>query len=133
MSNPFTVINSFFNSDWEKITDYDKSKNFFMINRLCSIQYPIQANYFNNIKISPSSSIDFWKVLLSNKYKKTPSWTWTKTIKKEKEKKQESYKNDVLDFIKDRYEISNREIEELQCFFPDKFKKFYNEIESLLS
>lgn len=133
MANPFNIINSFFNNKWEEISDSDKSRNFFMINRICSIQFPIQANYFNNIKISPSSAIDFWKVLLSNKYKSCPKWTWTKTNKKQKEVKSMTYKPEVLDFIKERYQISNREIEELGDFFPEKFKKFYQEIEDLLS
>jgi predicted HTH transcriptional regulator len=47
-------------------------------------------------------------------YEKTPSWIWTKTIKKEKEKSQDNYKEEILNFIKEKYQISNREIQEMK-------------------
>jgi hypothetical protein len=133
MKNPFEVIKFFFNSKWEDVSTYEKSRNFFMINRICSIQFPVQSNYFNNIKISPSSVVDYWKVLLSNKYNSPPKWTWTKTRKKEKENKEKQYNTEILDFIKERYQMSNREVSELKDFFPVRFKEFYSEIEELLS
>ena len=131
--NPFEVIKSFFNSNWKSVTIIDKSKNFFMINRICSIQFPVQANYFNHIKISPPEVIDFWKILLSSKYKSSPSWTWTKTAKKENQKKKAAYKEEVISFIKEKNNISNREIEELKEFFPQKFEEYYKDVEDLLS
>jgi adenine-specific DNA methylase len=55
---------------------------------------------------------------------------WTKTIKKEERKKTE-HKEEVINFIKEKYEISGREIQELQDFFPQKFQTFYKDIEKL--
>ena len=131
--NPFEVIKSFFNSNWKTVTTIDKSKNFFMINRICSIQFPVQANYFNHIKISPPEVIDFWKPPPSSKYISSPSWTWTKTAKKENQKKKAAYKEEVIIFIKEKNNISNREIEELKEFFPQKFEEYYKDVEDLLS
>jgi len=133
MDNPFEIIKSFHTKSWDKIRDRDKARNLFMINRTCSIAYPLQANSFNNIKIQPEKVVNFWKVFVTHKHKTTPSWIWTKTIKKGKEKSQDNYKEEILDFIKEKYQISNREIQEMKDFFPSKFKQFYKEIETLLS
>lgn len=132
MNNPFEIIKNFFSPGWDKINSRDKARNFFMINRTCSIQFPLQANMFNNIKIQPEGVVDWWKVFLSHKYRTQPSWVWTKTIKKEGKKKTE-HKEEIINFIKEKYEISEREIQELQDFFPQKFQSFYKDIEKLLS
>jgi len=133
MNNPFDIIKSFYSKSWNKINDRDKSRNLFMINRICSIAYPLQANSFNNIKINPDKVVDFWKVFITSKHKTVPPWIWTKTQKKEKDEKKKEYKEEVINFIKDRYQISNREIEELKTFYPTKFNNFYKEIETLIS
>ena len=104
-----------------------------MVNRICSIAYPLQANSFNNIKIQGEKVIDFWKIFVRHHNKNVPSWIWTKTVKKEKEKEKKEYKEEVINFIKEKYDISNREIEELKNFFPSKFNAFYKEIETLIS
>jgi hypothetical protein len=132
MNNPFEIIKSFFSKDWGRINNQDKSRNFFMINRTCSIQFPLHANMFNNVKIQPNVVVDWWKSFLTHKYQKQPSWVWTKTIKGGEKKKTE-YKEEVIDFIKEKHEISNREIEELKQFFPEKFHSFYKDIEKLIS
>ena len=133
MNNPFDIIKAFHNKTWDKISARDKSRNLFMINRICSIAYPLQANSFNHIKISPDKVVDFWKVFITHKHKTNPSWIWTKTLKKEKEKSENKYKDEILDFIKEKNEMSNRELKELIDFFPEKFKAYYKDVETLLS
>lgn len=133
MNNPFEIIKAFYSKEWDKITDRDKSRNFFMINRICSIAYPIQANSFNHLKIQSEKAIDFWKIFVTKFNKSYPKWIWTKTIKKEDIKETNKYKEEIIDFIKEKYQISNREINELNEFFPEKFKKFYKEVESMLT
>jgi membrane-associated HD superfamily phosphohydrolase len=88
---------------------------------------------FNNIKIKPEKVVDFWKIFVTHHNSKTPPWIWTKTSKKEKEKKSKEYKEEIINFIKEKHQLSNREIQELQDFFPSKFDSFYKEVESLLS
>jgi hypothetical protein len=133
MNNPFDIIKSFYSKSWDKISDRDKSRNLFMINRICSIAYPLQANSFNNIKIQGDKVVDFWRIFVKHSNKNVPSWIWTKTLKKEKEKAKKEYKEEVINFIKEKYDLSNREIEELKNFFPSKFNSFYKEIETLIS
>lgn len=66
-------------SNWKKVSYHDKVRNFFMINRFMSIQYPAQANLFNKISIPSAAAIDFWRHILSLKFKTTPKWIFTKT------------------------------------------------------
>jgi len=79
----FDLIKQMFDrtSKWEKIKTYDKSKNFFMINRFMSINFPMQANMFNNRHITSSSAIDSWRDVVNRLFTKPPSWMYTKTKK----------------------------------------------------
>jgi hypothetical protein len=128
----FDILKAFFNpKTWEDVSNHDKSRNFFMINRIMSIAFPLQANAFNNTKIDPVSVVDYWKETLNSKYKAPPGWFFTTTQKKEKSK---AFLPDeeVLDFIKSKYEISNREIEDLGRYFPKELKEFSKSIKDLL-
>ena len=83
----FPFINSFFtkNGEFQKTNLHERSRHFFMINRFCSIKYPVQASYFNHLRINPGQAVTFWQELLSRSYNRTPGWMYTKT-KKDKEK-----------------------------------------------
>ena len=125
----FDILKSFFSEKkWNEVSKHDKGRNFFMINRMMSIQYPLQANAFNHTKIDPVPVIDFWKNTLNTKYKAAPGWFFTSTSKKEKTKDY-SPAESTSDFIKSKYEISDREMSELSKFFPKEFKQFCKSIE----
>ena len=85
----FEFIDSMFKKPdvFHKIKMHERSKHFFMLNRFCSIQFPVQASYFNHIKINPAQAVTFWQYLLSNKYSRTPSWMYVKTAKGKADKK----------------------------------------------
>jgi hypothetical protein len=118
---------------WEEIGSYDKAKNFFMVNRIMSTQFPLQANQFNKIKIVPQHVIDWWHDSLSNVFSKPPVWIYTKTRKKDPVEK-ESSKNyeDTERFIRDRYQLSIRDLEQLKKFYPDKYNKWVKEVSEQL-
>ena len=85
----FTLIKNIFSSDdkvWKTVGKFDKSKNFFMVNRIMSIQFPIQANQFNKLKVVSPPVVDWWRDNLSHRYSKPPTWIYTKTKKLEKQK-----------------------------------------------
>ena len=128
----FDILKAFFSDKkWEDVSKVDKSRNFFMINRIMSITFPLQAQAFNNTKIDPAPVVDFWKTTLNRSYKTTPGWFFTATTKKEKIKNFLPSEN-ASNFIKSKYEISNREIAELGKYFPKEFKEFSKGIEELL-
>jgi hypothetical protein len=129
----FDILKAFFSDKkWQDVTKQEKAKNFFMINRIMSISLPLQANAFNNTKIDPVSVIDFWKFTLNTKYKTPPGWFFTSTNKKEK-KKEYAPKEEVLDLIRSKFEISNREIKELLRYYPKEFKSFCESIEEQIA
>jgi hypothetical protein len=128
----FDILKAFFSDKkWEDVSKIDKSRNFFMINRIMSITFPLQAQAFNNTKIDPSPVVDFWKTTLNRSYKTPPGWFFTATTKKEKIKNFSPSEN-AANFIRSKYEISNREIAELGKYFPKEFKEFSKGIEELL-
>jgi hypothetical protein len=129
----FDVIKTIFKKgkSWDEVGKNDKVKNFFMINRILSIQWPVQANQFNHIKISPSPVVDWWHGTMSNYYSKSPSWIFTKTKKKEgKEEKKVDFSDyeEAEIFIMKRFEISKREISDMKRFYPKKYESWIKEI-----
>ena len=122
----FNVLNSFYDKNkFEKISDYNLSKNFFMINRFCSINYPLLANNFNHLKINGSGAVKSWQMLLSRKYSKSPYWMYIKIKKDKKETGNKEYNIDenLIKKYCELNQITKREFSEKLKFFGDKFYK----------
>lgn len=131
----FDVIKTIFKKkkDWEEVGKNDKVRNFFMINRIMSIQWPVQANQFNHTKVSPAPVVDWWHGTMSNYYSKSPSWIFTKTKKKEgKETKKIDFSEyeEAEAFVMKRFEVSKREISDLKKFYPQKYESWIKEVAS---
>lgn len=121
----FDLIKKVFdrNSNWGAIKTYDKSKNFFMINRFMSINFPMQANLFNNRHIVSSSAVDSWKDVLNRLFTKPPSWMYTKTKKKETSgSKKHPEKATVLEWMR-LNGLSKRDLESMMEIMPDETTK----------
>ena len=83
----FDIVKNIFSTNdknWKSVGRIDKSRNFFMVNRIMSIQFPIQANQFNKLKVTPPPVVDWWRDTLSHRFSKPPVWIYTKTKKVEK-------------------------------------------------
>jgi len=128
----FDIIKCIFKSDkdWEAVGRNDKNRNFFMTNRIMSIQFPVQAHQFNQIKITPDLVLDWWHSALGNKLKTPPKWIFTSTIKKEQKKTEKENKfDDVEIFIRQKFELSKRELQELKTFFPTEYLSWVKSIQ----
>jgi hypothetical protein len=128
----FTLIKNIFSSDdkvWKTVGKFDKSKNFFMVNRIMSIQFPIQANQFNKLKVVSPPVVDWWRDNLSHRYSKPPTWIYTKTKKLEKEKI-DSVKElpDIEDLIREKYKITKKDLLQLKSFYPERYQKWISDI-----
>jgi hypothetical protein len=128
----FDIVKRIFDrkdSSWNEVSNNLKSRNFFMINRIMSIQYPIQANQFNHIKITPPGVVDWWRSNLSSRYTKSPPWIFTKTKKSESKKKTEDQNfSEVEDFVRNRFDVSKRDLMYLKNFYPDKYRDWLIDI-----
>lgn len=128
----FDIVKKIFSqnqNDWDVVSKNDKVRNFFMINRLMSIQFPIQANQFNKLRISPQPVIDWWRSTLSSRFSKVPYWIYTKTKKKDNvDKKKLEVNEEVEIFICNKFEISKRDLFYLKSFYPDKYKEWSKDL-----
>ena len=129
----FDVVKNIFSQDskkWVQVSKNDKSRNFFMINRIMAIQFPNIANQFNKIKINPDATVDWWRNNLSSRYSRPTSWTYTKTIQKEaKTKKSTDYSwENVEVFVRDRYNVSKRDLSDLKRFYPERYNSWMKDI-----
>jgi len=110
----FDYIKVLFGKDtnWDKVSNYDKSKNSFMTNRFMSIKFPIQANLFNTLKIDPVGQAEAWR-LVSSKFNRVPGFIYTKVKKSAKQKAKEWNPNPkALELYMKFNEIGEREYKE---------------------
>lgn len=117
-------------SEWKSVGRNDKSKNFFMINRIMGINFPIQANQFNKLKVTPAPVVDWWHDTLSTKFTRTPQWIFTKTKKNGSTTKSDEKKNfEVIEeFVRNKYNVSCRDLETLKKFYPVKYQKWMEDV-----
>jgi hypothetical protein len=131
--NHFDIIKAFHNEkEWEKITNSDKSKNFFMLNRTMAIMYPLHAQGFNHIKMDPVSAVNWWKTWILAKHPEGAGFIYTSTGKKKKEAKKE-IPEEVSNFLREKWQISSREIEDLKEFYPKEFQKYCESVKEMIS
>ena len=83
MSNLREISDAIFKyrGNWEKITNEDKEKNFFIVNRFLSKTYPIHAMLMNSKSQDPVSGLNIWYYFMADKH--FPKDFWSKS-KKEK-------------------------------------------------
>lgn len=69
--------NSFFDSKkWSVVPDSEKQAHGFNLLRFLSIRYPIEINATNHKDMDMISILDFWQLIFSKRFTKTPSWFW---------------------------------------------------------
>lgn len=84
--NLLAITNAMFRNktDWEYVTDDQKEKWFFIINRNFSKKYPEKAQLFNLKTIDKVSALNLWyNFMLDKPY---PQWFWSKGESTEKSK-----------------------------------------------
>ena len=129
----FDVVKNIFSQDqkkWSTVSRNDKARNFFMVNRIMAIQFPLIANQFNKIKVNPEATVDWWRNNLSARYTKPPHWIYTKVIKSgAKAKKESGFSCDEAEiFVRDRYNVSKRDLSDLRKFYPEKFDSWMKNV-----
>lgn len=110
----FDYIKVLFGKDehWDKVINYDKSRNSFMTNRFMSIKFPIQANLFNSLRIDPVGQAEAWR-LVASKFNRVPGFIYTKVKKSAKQKEKEwSPDPKALELYMKFNEIGKREFNE---------------------
>lgn len=132
----FEFIDSLFSQEkWKNVSDTDKRKHFFMMNRYLSIKYPYQVLHLSLIKIDAPSVADYWHSSLSSLYSKTPGWVYAKTIKRKSKDKKVSYpSSQMIEWYCKTEGLSPKEFEYKEKFLGEKFiSELLNEEKDLRS
>ena len=103
------------------ITDNDKEKNFFILNRKFAYKDIKKAQFFNNKNLDRSSSLDIWFAIFGNTTN-IPDWYW-KTKAKKSIKIKPKFKKDEIDDLMERYNINERDIDFLILYYEGELKK----------
>ncbi len=119
-------------NEYKKLSNEDKEKFFFIINRKFARAFPTHAQFFNKKSIDKSNALDIWyQFFIKKGIKGIPSWYWTP--KKSAKEKSIATKNEI-EFLMNFYDIKENDvkfliqhhreevIEELK-----KYRKFENE------
>jgi len=105
---------------YSSITPGEKRKHYFMCNRRFSINFPMQANALQHLKINQSAVIDFWQVFLQKQYKYVPNWMYVKGVKKAKEIKEKKLmvNNELIKEYCKRFKIDPKSIIDALEYYP---------------
>jgi hypothetical protein len=109
----FELINTMFKQqEFKKIPMHERAKHFFMINRFASIKFPVQAAYFNHLRINPGQTVSYWQDNWSKMYSRTPSWMYVKTKKvKEDKKAKAEFTDETVKWYCDKFQMSRRDFD----------------------
>lgn len=118
MAEIIDVANAMFGkSEWDKITDEDKEKFFFIFNRYFSKKYPHEAQLLNLKTIDKVVGMNLLYQFM--KGKPYPTWFWSKGEKTDKKSEiTETEFKSLLVYLK----LKREDIEYLVKNFPDFIK-----------
>lgn len=121
-------------SEFSVTTSGEKRKHYFMCQRRFAIQFPMQANALQHLKINQAAVIDFWQNFLRKQYKYVPKWMYTKGIKKTQEIKEKklTISNEVIKEYCKYFKVDPKTIKDALEFFPNDMLKELKEFEQIL-
>ena len=119
---------------YKEISRGDKQKNYFMLNRRFAIQFPMQANVLQSLKINQSAVVDFWQVFLRRQYKYVPKWMYTKGVKKAAEVKEKrlTVSNELIKEYCKYMKVDPKSVRDALEFFPTQMVAELKEFEIIL-
>jgi hypothetical protein len=117
----------FINRDkyWE-ISDEDKEKNFFIINRKFARKYPQIAQFFNFKSVNKSDAMDRWYFVFENS-NRIPFWYWGNKSKKEKKK---YLPESDVEMLRVRLDLKESDIKFLYEYYNSELNDYIKKIKS---
>lgn len=118
MAELIDVVNAIFKKreNWNDITDEDKQKNFFIINRYFSKIYPDKSQLLNSKNIDKVMAMDTWYYFMANE--PYPKDFWSKSEKVTSELSDKEFK-----MLIKHLGIKKEDIEYLLVNYPDFLKE----------
>jgi hypothetical protein len=120
--------------EYSSISKGEKKKYSFLSNRRFAIQFPLQANALQHIKINSAAVMDFWNIFLSKQYKYLPNWIYTKGIKKVQETKEKktNISKELIDEYCKIYKLDKKSVLDALYFFPEEMSKELKQYENII-
>ena len=94
---------------WDGVTDYEKAKQSFMVNRIFAIHYPVSANNLNALKSEGLGIVETWRCVATG-WRGIPKWVYTKTDKAVDDNPIKKYKTDTILYYIHEHECSERDM-----------------------
>ena len=115
------IVNCVFinKNKYSEITDEDKEKNFFIINRKFSRSYPKVSQFFNNKSIDKCDAVDRWFVFFENE-KRIPQWYWGN---KNKRQKSNNISNSKILLMMEKLGLSENDVLFLNKYYKEDLDK----------
>ena len=121
-------------SEYSSITPGEKRKHYFMCQRRFAINFPMQANALQNLKINQAAVIDFWQIFLRKQYAYTPKWMYTTGVKKAQEvkEKKQSVSNELIKEYCRYTQADPKSVRDALEFYPNDMINELKQFENLL-
>ena len=100
-----------------------------------SIQFPMQANALQHLKINQVGVMDFWQQFMRKQYNRTPGWMYLKGVKKAKTDKESKIKVSdklITEYAK-KMSMDKKSILEAIEFYPDIIVKELKDFEKIIN
>lgn len=125
--NPLAVFNTMIKNrnEYQFVTNEQKDKYFFIINRNMSKKYPYLAQLINDKTINKSAGMDLWFNFISSRKWTTdngsyPKWFWSKSDKPTDKPEVTEKENNIL---LQKFDIKQEELDLIISNYPDEFKE----------
>lgn len=107
---------------YNNLSDEDKEKFFFIINRKFARKYPKHAQFFNQKGFDKASALDIWyNFFIKERTLNIPDWYWFKqsSIKKDKS----SLNKEEVEYLTSLYNISENDLYYIEKNYPTELKE----------
>lgn len=140
IKTPFELINYLGKKEYKDISNIDKKRNFFIVNRMLSRAMPDIATNLGHLSSVPETSLDYWNIAFIDLYKTPKGKNILSYIKKvlyvsmAGAKKKQAVKIDKELAIKymELTKISKKEFDIMVYFFETEVIKYLKEVEKML-
>lgn len=121
-------------TEYSSTTPGEKRKHYFMCQRRFAINFPMQANALQHLKINQAAVMDFWQVFLRKQYKFVPGWMYTKGVKKAQEAKEKklTVSNELIKEYCKYFKVDPKSVRDALEFYPHDMIKELKEFEIIL-
>lgn len=134
---PFDIIKMMFTDkeSFDKLSNLILSKNFFMINRIFAIKFPLQAQCFNMMGVDQANVIRSWQQFGVRQcgYGKVPSFVFTKTAKSKETASVDELSKDLKNAYCNHYRISMKDLNDMLYFYHDSTVEHVKEFEEIVN